>query len=320
MLNITEEIKNCPICEESTFSQFIEGHINKELFEFFDVKAIKSKWSHCVNCNHVFLNPKFSKEVEIKLYGEESIYRKYSIGNQSLNQYLQTIDNTIGKTGVIHKTHLNNIKKILKYIKLNEKPSVLDFGAGFGAASSAIINQGMIYQGYEMDNFCLDLALKFERNVKKNIENSSNFDLVYSSQVFEHISEPIDAIKNASNFIKMGGYLFINVPTHQYKLFPPKNWGDGGLNCMNWGHFHSYTLESLLYLAETTDSLEYVASWYSNGDINVIFKKNKDVNKNLKFKYNTKNEIYKIKFAKLILNKIYKIIVAIKIIKNKFKR
>ena len=92
------------------------------LFELFNEKPINSKWSHCFNCNHVFLNPKFSKEIERNLYGEESIYRKYSIGDKTLNEYLElakiysTPQSSKFINGILDKL-LNELKKEGKVIK-----------------------------------------------------------------------------------------------------------------------------------------------------------------------------------------------------------
>lgn len=268
-----EKILNCPVCESTSLNDFAKGLDNVELFEMLKLPSSPSSWSHCTNCNHVFLNPKFSKQVESRLYGEESIYRKYSIGNQTLPEYFATIDNTMADKNAVHGTHLYNINKIQEFMKLPAQSKILDFGAGFGAASSAFLHKKMDYQGYEFDEFCLKIANEQGRNVKKSVDKKPDYDLVYSAQVFEHISKPAGAVRDLVDFAKEGACVFINVPTHQYTIVPPENLANGGHLCMNWGHFHSYALESLKYLMEDTKNLEIVGTWFSNNDINVLARK-----------------------------------------------
>lgn len=268
-----ENIPTCPICNGSSISFFANGASNKELFAMLNIPNAKSSWSHCGDCNHVFLNPKFSRSIEDRLYGKESIYRKHSLGGQTLQAYLETIDNTAFNKGAVHHGHKRNIDKILEVIELKSNSTIMDFGAGFGAASSAFIFKGFQYFGFEIDSFCLGIARDLQRNIQSTVDNGRQFDLVYSSQVFEHISSPGNAIADMAKFAKNDGFVFINVPTHQFTLFPPRNLAKGGVWCMNWGHFHSYTLESLSCLIGGAGCLEVVASWYTNNDVNVLAKK-----------------------------------------------
>ena len=55
-----------------------------------------------------------------------------------------------------------------------------------------------------------------KRKIKsfKNIKNlRKKYDLIYSDQTFEHLSEPGIVIKRLSKLIKKNGYLFFKIPS-----------------------------------------------------------------------------------------------------------
>jgi SAM-dependent methyltransferase len=306
--------KNCPICSSEKLSFFATCPEEKELFALVDMPPLKSTWSHCNKCNHVFLNPKFSKQIEDKLYGIESLYRKHSMGAKSLEEYLSTIDNTVKDRTAVHPAHLHNLNKIIKLTGLNKGSKILDFGAGFGSASSAVLFKEMDYYGYEFDEFCLKIAKSLERNVQSTVEPNDLFDLVYSCQVFEHISDPIPALMSMIDLAADGAYIYINVPTHKFTFFPPRNLANGGVLAMNWGHFHSYTQQSLTYMLEGTDKVEVFDAWLENNDIHILAKKNLNV-KRKKYKHKKVSliiEKIQYNFAKYINGGIYYLIVRVK--------
>lgn len=262
----------CPICFGPHIRFFSFGQENADLHRLLGTVVQRSSWWRCTDCNHVFLNPRFSDELESRLYGPESLYRVFSIGEMTIDEYLRTIDNTIG-TQAVHAGHLKNLKDIIRRTGTSLGDNVLDFGAGFGAASSAFKKIGIQYLGYEFDDFCLEIARRLNRNVVRDVVENNRFSLVYSAQVFEHIGFPTQAMKRVSDFLEVDGYAYINVPTHQFGLFPPRNIGMGGVNCMNWGHVHSYTKESLTQLIEATGDLVVVDIWMRGFDVHCLAKK-----------------------------------------------
>ena len=270
-----EYLNCCPICKNKKIEEFEKIKIKNEekLFELLKHNQLASNWSICNNCNHIFLNPCFDEEVEKKLYGQESVYRKYSINEKTDLEYAKTIDYTIGKT-IPHKSHYNLIRKIMQFGKL-KKGKVLDFGAGFAAATGAFKSLDFDYEGFETDKWCNDFAKKIGRNkifsdnslIKKNW-----YDLIYTYQVFEHIKNPLPVIRNLKDNLKENGILFINVPTLEFSILKFINLNNKGISCLNWGHYHSYTKNSLRYIF---DQLNFKKEkiWIGNGDINIIARK-----------------------------------------------
>jgi hypothetical protein len=111
---------------------------------------------------------------------------------------------------------------------------------------------------------------------------------VFSWQVFEHIQSPNNGITSALNYLKPNGLIGINVPTHEFSYF--NNLTDAGLKCLNWGHYHSFTKNSLKHLFDR-NNVSLIDFFYHGGDINVIGRKNfTNTKKNEKIisKYSTK--------------------------------
>jgi len=267
---VFEKISSCPLCGSANIAFLLESgkDSDRALFVLLGVPYEKSQWWHCESCNHVFLNPRFTVEIESRLYGKESLYRKYSMEGVRQEDYLLSIDSTISDGHKIHKGHANLVGRIFKVVPKEEIGSILDFGAGFGAAYTAIASLGYEYVGLELDEWCLGIAKYLERNVVKSLKDeSTKYDLIYTSQVFEHIQIPESVFSLLKNNLNENGYLFINVPTHEWKRVA--NLSGAGLGCLNWGHYHSYSADSLGVLLEQNGfAVKHV--WYGGGDISVL--------------------------------------------------
>ena len=157
-LTIFKPLDCCNICGSKEIDLFTEvkWDIWENEFKNLGITYTSPQWSYCKNCSHVFLNPRFSDEFEERLYGEESLYRNISLQGQSIFNYMMSIDNTIDGKIKYHKTHYTLLKKVLNLIDPKEKINFLDFGAGWGACSTAAEKLGLVYKGLEIDNWCLD--------------------------------------------------------------------------------------------------------------------------------------------------------------------
>lgn len=301
-------VENCPICESLCVEHLVSStwvKSDRQLLDMLGMKYIPASWAHCKECNHVFLNPSFSSEIEGRLYGSESLYRKYSRAGKTDEEYMLEIDPTINNKGTVHSGHLHRIQKIKKYLVQNKNIVCLDFGAGFGSAQSAVTAMGWTYYGLEKDAWCLEKAQDLGRQISDLIPEDikqKGADLIYSAQVFEHIKTPAEVKSLIRSSLKEGGVLYINVPTHKYSIIDINTVDMGGLNCLNWGHFQSYSPESMSRLLL---SWGFVVCdvWISNGDLNIIAKKcNDDIKLNFASaqKFSTSAEKIKIKLLYIV--------------------
>lgn len=288
-----KELDSCPICQSKNINFLLQMSWdgNKANLNSLGVEYFYPKWSFCDQCSHVFLNPRFSDSFEKKLYADGSVYRTISQKDQSTFEYMKSIDNTIDGSAKFHKTHFQTLKKVLKSFKDVEKLNFLDFGAGWGSCATAAEALNIKYRGLELDPWCIDQAKKLGRNVSNTFENYENLDLVYSFQVFEHINNPREILSKFIHKMKVGSYIFTNVPTYEFSI--SKNWGIGGLDGLNWLHSQSYSRQSLIYLFELY-GFEMERVWLGEGDLNLLMKK---TNKVSKLKKKNQNSLKRKKIA-----------------------
>ena len=301
--NYLNKLNECPICQSTHISFFVNENWadRSALFKLLELRYSNSQWYLCLNCTHLFLNPIFSEEIEKRLYSGEGIYRKWSMLNfQNENDYAKTIDNTI-LTEKSHYNHNKLIKKISKITKGKIK-KVLDFGCGFGAAQNAFIKNNFDYLGFETDEWSNKFAKKIGRYgicSDLNIIQDKKIDLIYTYQVFEHISKPNNIFQFLKKFFREDTFFFINVPTIDFNLFKLKNITRKGIEGMNWAHYHSYSVKSLKYLL-IRNGFEINNFWLDNGHLNILgkFIQKKQTNLNTRSYLFLKIEYYiqKLKF------------------------
>lgn len=299
-----KSLNACPVCFSEKIKFLTKGFGDDiRLHQKLNLKFIKSKWFSCNNCDHLFLNPTFSSEINLNFYGHDSIYRKFSMLDKSLESYLNSIDPNIPKIESQIGQRRNFYKIAEQYLDNKTSSSVrfLDFGAGFGTSEAYIKRDNVSYIGVEIDEWCLDIAKKYKRNVlhPSNLD-FKEFDIVYSWQVFEHIENPHEGITQALNYLRNNGIMAINIPTHEFSF--KKNWSFAGLKTLNWSHFHSYTENSMkkLFSMNNIESLEF---YLDGGDIFCIGKKNEQkVNINYSQKNVKNNHSFIIQKNKLNLH------------------
>jgi len=112
----------------------------------------------------------------------------------------------------IVKNRINAYKGILKRKPLN----ILEVGCGTAVISDGFLLNGVQYTGVEFDINFYNFAKSKSRNVvygdflKTNFEKK--FDILFASQVVEHIDEPNIFFKKCNEVLKKDGILHIDVP------------------------------------------------------------------------------------------------------------
>ncbi|MGK7873254.1 MAG: class I SAM-dependent methyltransferase [Xenococcaceae cyanobacterium] len=136
------------------------------------------------------------------------------------------------------------------YLAKPDINKVLEVGCGHGYVLEVFHRRGFSAFGTEASAYraksCRERGLNvFDCPVDsfKPIEHLGPFDLVYSTQVLEHIATPEKHIKQLSDLIKKEGYLYIQVPylMHEVNLIH---------RCHSPVHCHSFSPRSLSLLLE----------------------------------------------------------------------
>lgn len=141
-------------------------------------------------------------------------------------------------------TNERSLKKYNRYIvsqfssRLKANDQILEFGAGIGTLAS------IFREVYSVKPHCIEIdpALReilMERDflVYENSQSVEGpYNLIYTSNVLEHIPDDLEALKDIHNLLEAGGSLMIYVPAFMF-LYSP---ADAAL-----GHYRRYTKREL---------------------------------------------------------------------------
>ena len=213
--------EKCPYCEKTIFKKLYEiSYDNKKIRDFLlnyyknnqlleMLKSDTYQLDQCKNCLGIF---------------------QKNIPNDSLNQFIY--DDLISSAESFKKKisfksdnfikYYNDAKLIEKLLnKTNDQIKILEFGCGWGFWSKFM----------KMMNFnvetCEISSSRIEYLTKNNILNHTNldliknkYDLIFSDQVIEHVSQPYIVMKKLTHLLNDGGYMIHRFPSS--RLFKSK--------------------------------------------------------------------------------------------------
>jgi len=112
----------------------------------------------------------------------------------------------------------------------DKQEEVLDFGCGTGEISRALADRGWQMTGCDLSSEMLSKARAADQDGKVTWApidanrptlipfNDSSFVAVYSSSVFEYLSEPQDVIRDIHRTLTPGGWFFFTVPDSRHPI------------------------------------------------------------------------------------------------------
>jgi len=227
--NSIKSNENCPICNDSKVETLIKMPIGYPIRQnhtllYYDYAAVDIEsilkfrfvldrtagfflsvpWNFCPKCKNASLGVTFS---------DENLKRYFS------NYFVRLAKSNERRKNVKEK-HAMYIDTFLK-----EKSNILEVGSAEGYAANYLARKGHTVwvneASYQFHNILIrENHLHFVDNIstlKKNF-----FDCIYLHHVFEHISRPLEYLKNLFNLLKPRGFLFIQVPdlSLQLGLYP----------------------------------------------------------------------------------------------------
>lgn len=193
-----ETLTNCPVCQQSTFKQFLNCKDHLISNETFSIQQ-------CINCGFRFTNPRpeaknigqYYKSAEYISHNDEgagviaTVYRL--VRSYTLSQKQQLIKNLNGKTG-----------------------TVLDVGCGTGAFLQTCQEAGWDVTGTEPDTDAGRIASqKLKTEIWSDIsllDETKRFDVITLWHVLEHITNLTEAITKLYPLLNDQGTLVIAVP------------------------------------------------------------------------------------------------------------
>ena len=185
-MNMEIEEVNCPICERSKGEPLhAEGSF---------------QMVRCLSCQFVFLNPRPTGD---------SLFRFYQ-------QYLPEEESSIESWEKMMKPVFYRAANLLGRYKRDGR--LLDVGTGFGFFLAEVKKKGWETVGVEISQKAMDyargvLGLNIHPGPLEKIGFPGNhFDAVTGFYVIEHLSHPMDFLRECHRILKPGGLLLLRYP------------------------------------------------------------------------------------------------------------
>ncbi len=230
MFDITEvdieKISNCIICNSSDL-EIVSSVKEKNNLEFFST-------AYCSNCSFVFRNKRpnlswFKKSWNTRSKDEDEVQELALDPQLEARRY----------------SRYESLSQVLESVTTGRK--IIDIGTGPGTGLKAFKDRGWDTTGIEPDIARSKIAKEkhglnvITCSVEEYTEKDEQFDIATIIHVLEHFHDPINFLKNVVRQVKVGGYLYIEVPDIKNFI----NWKDS----LYLEHMNNFTLTTLSNLA-----------------------------------------------------------------------
>lgn len=208
----------CPLCSANSDFELVK-------IGYPDVPA---RNVICCGCGLIRIDPRMSQADYDEFYGQD--FFEY-LNPYTRPHYVNTIEKTTDENFQT-ESEKYTIPFILPYVK--EGGKVLDIGAGFGQILYLLRKlKNTKIAGIEPDpgsrklakeKIGIDLsAEKVEDFLRNEIKNNNKYDYIHLEQVFEHLLQPLETLKEISQVLEKDGVLYIGVPgMYNYGVAPDR--------------------------------------------------------------------------------------------------
>lgn len=195
----------------------------------------------CLQCGHGFINETFSADSLQDMYTNY-----YPRSNFDLDSYPQQ-----QKAGAFTTWLNGDMYSPFRWVTPGTR--VLDIGCGFGESLGYLQAQGCDAYGVEADENIRRVADKFGYKVHVGLFDPAAyedtfFDFITLGQVIEHVTDPLQTLKDIAKVLKPRGIAILSTPSIE-------GWGARvfGRLWINWHapyHLQFFTRQSMLLAAE----------------------------------------------------------------------
>lgn len=205
----TEILAVCPGCGSVDIGIFAPPTEYKIFLTDADEMPVTTGVSGCGQCGLTFLNPRMGQQALFSYYSKQSRIPRDSIDVDSPFAVLMEMQ----------------IDFISKFKPLDEIRAVLEIGcaeAFFLQSIKARTDKEVRLYGVELSEKYIQQALKllpevtlYEKPLEEVDFGEIKFDLIVLRHVFEHLSNPADALEKIRSILSPNGILYIEVPDSQ---------------------------------------------------------------------------------------------------------
>lgn len=188
------KISNCVACNSSNLA--------------IDFVKYGFQYMKCLNCGSLFLNPRPPLEEF------DGFYRKSESAKYWSDIFLPAVSEQ--RRNLIIKPKAKRIQNIIKKSK-TEKFTIIDVGAGYGTFLEEFkklfpnSNLIAIEPSLSLAERCKSKGIQVINSILEEVPDQFNEkgDIIVCFEVFEHVHNPLDFLKNMKSLCKKGGTLLI---------------------------------------------------------------------------------------------------------------
>lgn len=178
-----------------------------------DYRQVTRSYKACRSCGLVYRDPQFSEQEKKQLYQH---FRDVSLRRETGEAYFQRVTN-------LPRDESENYEKY-QYLQphLATSGRLLDVGAGFGVFIYGFARHFPEWQvkGIEPTAEVASVAEAAGVEVVETYLSDetrdligTQFDLITSIHVLEHVDQPLEFLQLLSNYLRVGGLLYVEVPS-----------------------------------------------------------------------------------------------------------
>jgi SAM-dependent methyltransferase len=124
--------------------------------------------------------------------------------------------------------------KYFKNIKGIQDKKILDFGTGLGQSVYYLNKLGFDVKGYDISKFALKFCREKGLDVTDNLSKLGKFDVIFSSNVLEHLANPLKSLVEIKKKLNKDGILILVLPYERHRYCSLKPSVDRHLYCWNF--------------------------------------------------------------------------------------
>ncbi len=208
--------QKCPLCESKDrkilfsakhsspgFIDFIkfEAYYGKAYYDAYHNSAVNElvyEIAECNNCHFIYLTEVLSD------MGMGLLYNEW-LDKEMLRVHYSKLPH------IIYHEHIVSILR--KHFRKKQQPRLMDFGAGYGRFVEMSVQKGYKTFAYDISADKNDFMDNMGVTIINNLTNYQNyFDVIWVNQVLEHTADPLSIVKQLTESLAPGGYIYIAVP------------------------------------------------------------------------------------------------------------
>ena len=198
---------------------------------------IKCRYVHCLDCSFAGSDLRFSQEEEFRYYKN---YMKEEYINHRCSY-----DEGYGLRGILNFLNTEQYKEMRRMPITQVLQNVLDFSKiesvlDFGGDTGELIPNELAHA----KKFVTDVESRAIGNGVISVTSPSEsglVDLVICGHTLEHVSYPMELIKNLKSYLKPGGWIYLEIPKERDGNYEPDHQFHEHIN-----HFNFKCLEYIL--------------------------------------------------------------------------